>query len=96
MVPTRLVAQLGLRPTRSRSATTVGGQVRLQVYEAVRLAIQGRDCVVEVYEVSNDLPVLIGQVPLELLDWVVDPQGQRLIGNPAHGGEHMIDALGLY
>jgi hypothetical protein len=36
--------------------------------------------------------VLIGQIPLEGLDFVVDPQGQRLIGNPDHGGQHMIDA----
>jgi hypothetical protein len=34
---------------------------------------------------------LIGQVPLELLDFVVDPRGQRLIGNPEHGGEHIIE-----
>lgn len=27
----------------------------------------------------------------ELLDFVVDPQGQRLIGNPEHGGQHMFD-----
>jgi hypothetical protein len=25
------------------------------------------------------------------LDFVVDPVGQRLIGNPDHGGEQMID-----
>lgn len=96
MVPSRLIAQLGLRPTRVRHASTVGGQVRLQVHEAVRLTIQGRECVIDVYEVSDDLPVLIGQIPLEALDWVIDMQGQRLIGNPAHGGEHMIDALGIY
>jgi hypothetical protein len=36
--------------------------------------------------------VLIGQIPLERLDFVVDPQGNRLIGNPAHGGEHIIEA----
>ena len=36
-------------------------------------------------------PSLIGQVPLELLDFVVDPSGQKLIGNPEHGGQHMID-----
>ncbi len=35
---------------------------------------------------------MIGQVPLELMDWVVDLQGQRLIGNPEHGGQHMIEA----
>jgi hypothetical protein len=44
-----------------------------------------------VTEIPDDCPVLIGQVPLELLDFVVDPKGQRLIGNPAHGGEHMIE-----
>jgi len=35
--------------------------------------------------------VLIGQVPLEMLDFVVDPPGQKLIGNPDHGGKQMID-----
>jgi hypothetical protein len=28
---------------------------------------------------------------LELLDFVVDPVGQRLIGNPDRGGQQMID-----
>jgi hypothetical protein len=35
--------------------------------------------------------VLIGQLPLEALDFVVDPRGRRIIGNPAHGGELMYD-----
>ena len=34
---------------------------------------------------------LIGQLPLEMLDFYLDPAGQRLIGNPEHGGEHVID-----
>ena len=38
-------------------------------------------------------PVLIGQIPLELLDWVVDPKGQRLIGNPEHGGEQIMEVF---
>ena len=61
------------------------------IYEPVALTVQGRDCVVEVAELPDDCPVLIGQVPLELLDFVVDPAGRRLIGNPDHGGEHMMD-----
>jgi hypothetical protein len=32
-------------------------------------------------------------VPLTALDWVVDPQDQRLIANPAHGGEHILEAF---
>jgi hypothetical protein len=61
------------------------------VYEAVRLTIQGRFCSVDVMEVPDDVPVLIGQIPLEMLDLVVDLQGRRLIGNPAHGGEHVLE-----
>jgi len=58
----------------------------------VRLIIQGREYNGDVGEVPDNCPVLIGQVPLEMLDFVVDPKSQRLIGNPAHGGEHMMDA----
>jgi predicted aspartyl protease len=90
-LPKRLVAQLGLKPVRTRQARTSGGVVRLQMYGTVRLTVQERDCVCDVVEIPDDCPVLIGQVPLELLDFVVDPVGQRLIGNPAHGGEQMIE-----
>jgi len=90
-LPRRLVAQLGLNPLRSRQARTSAGPVTLQVYGTVRLTVQGRDCTCDVVEIPDDCPVLIGQVPLELLDFVVDPSGQRLIGNPAHGGEHVIE-----
>jgi hypothetical protein len=61
------------------------------MYEAAQVTVQDRDCRVDVTEVPADCPVLIGQVPLELLDFVVDPQGRRLIGNPDHGGQHMFD-----
>jgi len=90
-MPTRLIQQLGLRPFRTKQARTSAGSVTVQVYGTVRLTVQGRDCHCDVTEVPDDCPVLIGQVPLELLDFVVDPHGQRLIGNPAHGGEHILD-----
>jgi len=32
-----------------------------------------------------------GQVPLEVLDFVVDSRGLKLVGNPAHGGEQMTE-----
>jgi hypothetical protein len=63
------------------------------MYSAVRLTVHGRDCTVDAAEIPDEFPVMIGQVPLELLDWIVDPQGQRLIGNPEHGGEHMMDVF---
>jgi predicted aspartyl protease len=90
-VPRRLVQQLGLKRTRTRTARTAAGAVEFGIYQPVRLTVQGRDCVVEVAEIPDQCPVLIGQVPLELLDFVVDTAGQKLIGNPDHGGKQMID-----
>ena len=90
-LPKRMVAELGLRPYRTRRVRTVGGIVDTAICAAVRLTVQGRDFTTDVAEVPDDCPVLIGQIPLEGLDFVVDPIGQRLIGNPEHGGEHMID-----
>lgn len=90
-LPKRFIERLGLLPFRVRRARTSAGTIEAQVYRAVRLTIQGRDCITDVSELPDDCPVLIGQLPLEMLDFVVDPMGQRLIGNPAHGGEHMIE-----
>jgi predicted aspartyl protease len=93
LLPRRLIAQLGLAMLRTRQARTIAGHVEVSIYRAVRLTVQGRDCISDVGEISDELPVVIGQVPLELMDWVVDPKRQRLIGNPEHGGEQMIDVL---
>lgn len=59
--------------------------------DAVRLTIQVRSCTMDVMEVPDNLPVLIGQIPLEHLDFVIDLRDRKLIGNPAHGGEHVYD-----
>jgi hypothetical protein len=63
----------------------------LQVYATECSTIQGRDCTYNVLKFPDDIPVRIGQVPLELLDFVVDLNGQRLIGTPAHRGEHVAE-----
>jgi len=90
-MPSTLIQQLGLKPLRARHARTSAGPITVQVYGTVRLTIQGRQCPSDVSELPDDCPVLIGQIPLESLDFVVDLAAQRLIGNPAHGGEHVIE-----
>jgi predicted aspartyl protease len=92
-VPKRLVEQLGLKRYRTRRDRTVAGIVEIAICEAVRLTVQGREVTTDVVEVPDECPVLIGQIPLEGLDIVVDPTGQKLIGNPEHGGEQMIEIL---
>ena len=90
-MPMRLINQLGLKRIKTVQAKTTAGPVSFGIFEQVKLTIQGRDCEVRVAEVVDNCPVLIGYIPLELLDFVVDTRNQRLIGNPDHGGEFMID-----
>ena len=90
-LPTRVIRQLGLAPTSARRVTSSTGGGRAMMYEAVRLTILGRSCTMDVMEVPDDVPVLIGQIPLEHLDFVVDLRSRSLIGNPAHGGEHVYE-----
>ena len=91
LIPTRMIGQLGLKKIDTRRLRSSRGVVEADLYESVRLTIQGRTCHMDVIEVPDDTPVLIGQLPLEDLDFVVDPQSRSLIGNPAHGGERMCE-----
>ena len=90
-LPTRLIQQLGLTRTSTRRVMSSVGEAEMGVYELVRLTIQGRDCPINVCEVPDCVPPLIGQIPLEHLDFVVDLRNRTLIGNPAHGGEQMYE-----
>ena len=92
-LPTRMIQQLGLAKSYEKIAITSGGRRQVDVYEPVRVTIQGRFCTVDVMEVPDDVPPLIGQIPLEMLDLVIDPRQRRLTGNPAHGGEHVLELL---
>ena len=90
-LPQRLIRQLGLAKTGTKRITSSTGGGEAGMYEAVRLTIRGRTCTMDVMEVPDDVPVLIGQLPLEHLDLVVDLRSRSLIGNPAHGGEHVYE-----
>jgi len=91
-LPQRLIDQLGLQRYRTWRGRPSGGDLReFDIYGVVRLTIQGREHCMEVAALPDTCPVLIGQIPLQVLDWVVDPKGQKFIGNPAHGGEEMFD-----
>lgn len=93
LLPKRMVAALSLRPLRARHSRGLGGDFLLPKYGTVWLTIQDRDCAVDVGEIGDEYPVLVGQIPLEALDWVIDPKGQRLMGNPDHHGEWGVDAF---
>ena len=54
-------------------------------------AIQGRSGRFDVVEISDALPNIVGQIPLEDLDWVVECKNQKLIPNPEHKNGELAD-----
>jgi predicted aspartyl protease len=86
-----VIKKLGLERTDAVRSRTSNGDVIRYKYEPVRLELMWRHENFDVVEVPEEVPNLLGQVPLEVLDFVVDSRGQKLVPNPAHGGEQMTE-----
>ena len=84
-----VIAALGLGHAGEVDSRTTNGLRRRRVFEPVRLEVLGRHGNFDVVEVDDDVPNLLGQIPLEYLDFVVDPKNRRLIPNPDHGDKQM-------
>ncbi|MBI4025371.1 MAG: clan AA aspartic protease [Verrucomicrobia bacterium] len=87
-----VIRQLGLHRVGSTALQTTNGVCRRKIYEPVCLELMGRKGHFDVVEVAESVPNLLGQIPLEYLDFVVDARGQRLIPNPKHHGQWMAEA----
>lgn len=90
-LPSSMIKQLGLSFLQERAGRTAAGPRLMKLYSNVRLTIQGRACPLDVAEVPDGTPVLVGQLPLENLDCVPLPREGKLVPNPAHGGEWVIE-----
>jgi hypothetical protein len=55
------------------------------------LWIEDRDMVLDVLEVADGCPALVGQIPLEFMQMVVDMANHRVTKSPANGGEWVLD-----
>jgi len=87
-----VIRQLGLRPIGEVRSRTMSDRAETRkVYSPVDLEIQGRSGRFDVVEVPDALPNVIGQIPLEDLDWVVDLRRQKLIPNPEHKHGELCD-----
>ena len=83
-----VIEQLGLRPIRTWRSRTMSNLIETRrVFSPVDCEVMGRNGTFDVIEVPDDLPNIIGQIPLEHFDWVIDMKNRKLIGNPEHGGE---------
>lgn len=88
----KVVKALGLRATSEIGSRTMSDRSeKRMVYSPVDLEIQGRRGTFEVIALPDTLPNIIGQIPLEHLDWVIDSRGRKLIPNPEHKHGELAD-----
>ena len=87
-----VIKELGLYPVGEVKSRTMSNRSGVRtVFSPVALEIQGRTGRFDVVEVPDSLPNIIGQIPLEDLDWVVDCRNQKLIPNPEHKNGELAD-----
>src|SRR5687767_7885727 len=66
------IKALGLEPLDPARVSTAAGLRKIRRYGAVKLELMGRYGIFDVAELPERVPNLLGQVPLEVLDLVVD------------------------
>ncbi|MCY4372569.1 MAG: hypothetical protein OXC31_02275 [Spirochaetaceae bacterium] len=91
-LPQPLILQLGLAPVGSARSLTANGTVDRTIYSEVRFTVLGRSGTLEVTDLPDDAPVLVGHMVMELLDLAVDMR-RGLIYNPAHDGRGIEEQL---
>ena len=91
-LPTSLIEQLGLTPIEMRRARAATGIVERMLYSEVQFTILERTSTIQVTDLPEGSPVLVGHMVLEHLDLCLDIK-KGLIYNPAHDGEWIIEIL---
>lgn len=95
-LPKSTIRKLGLRFIRSTEVRTGNGKVDRGIYGCALITVLGRQYEGEVMETPEDVLPLLGFIPLESLDLIVDPKSGRVIPNPEHGGELTLDLVSSF
>ena len=91
-----IIDQLGLDFLKKTKVNTAIGIQELGIYGPVAYEIKGRIARGDVLELNHPkIKALIGQIPLEQLDLLINPSTNRLIPNPEHEGELILDLLAV-
>jgi len=94
MLPADVVTALGLLPDGYRKVRYADGRVtEIPWVSGIRINILGRDTVTNALVADVGTTPLLGQIPLEELDLLVDPKSRELRVNPTSPEAPLLDAL---
>jgi predicted aspartyl protease len=93
-LPANFIKRLSLRKMRAVPVRYANNQIESRdLYTAVTLEILGRSATFDVLELPEGSQSLIGQIPLEALDLVVNPKSGKLSPNPLSPDAPMMDLI---
>ena len=92
-LPVDKIKSLGLKAQHTRDVITASGKVERMVYSPVHITIFDRDANLDVMELPEGVPPLLGYLVLESLDLYPNPNKQILEGNPKYDGKMVMDLL---
>jgi clan AA aspartic protease len=94
VLPADAVAALGLLPAGYRKVRYADGRVAEVPWVAgIRITLLGREAIISALVAAAGTTPLIGQIPLEELDLLVDPKSRELRVNPASPDAPLLDLL---
>jgi clan AA aspartic protease len=94
MLPADVVERLGIHISGHRKVRYADGSVKeVPWVGGIKIIILGRDTIVTALVERAGTTPLIGQIPLEELDLLVDPKSRELRVNPASPDAPLLDAL---
>jgi clan AA aspartic protease len=94
VLPADAVSRLGLLPAGYRKVRYADGRVaEVPWVSGIRITILGRETVINALVEATGTTPLIGQIPLEELDLLVDPKSRELRVNPASPDAPLLDLL---
>jgi len=94
VLPADVVERLGVPVRAMRKVKLAGARVEeLPLVGGIKLEIRGRDALVSALVGPVGSTALIGQIPLEEMDFVVDPKSRELRPNPASPDAPLLDLL---
>lgn len=94
MLPADVVERLGVPVKGHRKVRYADSRVEEVPWVAgVRIEVRGRNAVVSALVGAPGSTALLGQIPLEEMDFVVDPKSRELRPNPASPDAPVLDLL---
>jgi clan AA aspartic protease len=96
ILPADVVERLGLREQGRRNVVYADGRKdEIPWIGGVRVTVLGREMIASALVVPAGTTALIGQIPLEELDLIVDPKSRALKVNPASPDAPLLDLLSV-